>query len=402
MSGCEADAVYESILARVEKSELREQLDKVSRKECRPISRHMCHATASLTALKQLQEASKHLRPGGDWLQSTFQAQLKRVEEIQKQLETAVDDLATNRRPTKAKKRKRPARKEEKKKKKENEAIATVIDSEHDSDIEFLQVLPPKRTEVEEDTEAAIQEEEQILEVPADETMEEDTVLEEIEEAELPLGLVKITDDSTFIKEEPVVLYDEREEDPPALCEEGESPLELEVFESEESAEEIDMSDAEESAIELDVQDSDVDDDFSSCMELVLKLQDARGAVQLTHFPLAVKQLRTYLLEKKHMTVTDLDGYLFAHKRITDEEADEIANALAITINVGMALRVRAKIKLALYDLLAIVEQFECTLGGLPAFLCPVAKEFSSYVLSKLGKNFDGVNRQPRFTVQQL
>ncbi|KAK1940040.1 hypothetical protein P3T76_008363 [Phytophthora citrophthora] len=362
MAGC--DAVYESILVRVEKSELREQLDKVSHKECRSIGRHLRHATTSLTALKQLQEASKHLRPGGDWLQSTFLAQLKRIEEMQKQLEVAVDDLAMDQRLKKAKKRKRLE--------KENEEIVTVIDSEQDSDVEFLLVLPPKRTEVEEeDKEEAVQEEEEeMIEVPADE-MEEETVLEKIKEAELPLGLVVITDESRAIKEEPVVLYDEKEEDLPDLCEEGESPLELEVFESEESEEEIDMSDAEESAIELDVPDSDVDDDFSSCMELVLTLQDARGAVQLNHFPLAVKQLRTYLLEKKHLTATDLDGYLFAHKHITDEEADEIANALAITINVGMRLRVRAKIKQALYDLLLIVEQLECTLGGLPTFLRP-------------------------------
>ncbi|KAG1685310.1 hypothetical protein DVH05_008472 [Phytophthora capsici] len=391
MASC--DAVYESILARVDKSELKEQLDKVSRKECRSVGRYMRHAAASLTALKQLQEASKHLRPGGDWLQSTFQAQLKRIEEMEKQLEVAVDALAMNRRPKKPKKRKRPEKEKEK----------MVIASEHDSDVEFLKVLPPKRDGIEEeDKEASVQEEEEVIKAPVDEAKEKDTVLEKIEEEELPFGLINITDEPTTIKEEPVMLYDEREEDLPAFCEEGESPLELEVFESEESAEEIDKSDTEESPIELDVPDSDVDDDFSSCMDLVLTLQDARGAVQLNHFPLAVKQLRTYLLDKKHLTATDLDGYLFAHKHITDEEADELANALAITINVGMTLRVKTKIKQALYDLLVIVEQLECTLGELPTFLRPVAKEFSSYVLSTLGKNFDGVDLQPRFTVQQL
>eukprot|EP00644_Phytophthora_capsici_P001396 jgi/Phyca11/14936/fgenesh1_pg.PHYCAscaffold_10_\ len=230
MASC--DAVYESILARVDKSELKEQLDKVSRKE-----------SASLTALKQLQEASKHLRPGGDWLQSTFQAQLKRIEEMEKQLEVAVDALAMNRRPKKPKKRKRPEKEKEK----------MVIASEHDSDVEFLKVLPPKRDGIEEeDKEASVQEEEEVIKAPVDEAKEKDTVLEKIEEEELPFGLINITDEPTTIKEEPVMLYDEREEDLPAFCEEGESPLELEVFESEESAEEIDKSDTEESPIELD------------------------------------------------------------------------------------------------------------------------------------------------------
>ncbi|KAF1790601.1 hypothetical protein GQ600_6482 [Phytophthora cactorum] len=32
--------------------------------------------------------------------------------------------------------------------------------------------------------------------------------------------------------------------------------------------------------------------------------------------------------QRKHLTVTELDGYLFAHKRITDEEADEVGRAI--------------------------------------------------------------------------
>lgn len=114
--------------------------------------------------------------------------------------------------------------------------------------------------------------------------------------------------------------------------------------------------------------DSESDEDFVPCQELVTELQKAKVSTQLVRFPAAVDQLRTYLFDRKYLTVAELDGYLFAHKRITDEEVNEIGHTIEKIISVGMKLPMRPKIKLALYDLLAIVEQLELTLGELPEF----------------------------------
>lgn len=151
----------------------------------------------------------------------------------------------------------------------------------------------------------------------------------------------------------------------------------------------MEMSDAEEIAIDLDVPDSDSDDDFSPCKELVTQLQSANTMNQLAKFPVVVEQLRSYLIDHKHLTVTELDGYLFAHKRITEEEADELGVAIKIIIAVGMALPIRPKIRRALSDLQAVVEQLECLLDDLPAFLRPVVTKFSSYFASHVGKNLN-------------
>ncbi|KAG3186294.1 hypothetical protein PC128_g13021 [Phytophthora cactorum] len=152
------DAVYASILARVEQSELHNQLCKVVRKEYKSINRQVRHASSSLTALRQLQAVSEHLRPSGDWLPKTLrqlqavsehlrpsgdwlpktlrqlqavsehlrpsgdwlpktlQTQLKNIEELQHRLDTAMNDLemdAKGRRRKKKKKRKRPLDKKE-------------------------------------------------------------------------------------------------------------------------------------------------------------------------------------------------------------------------------------------------------------------------------------------------
>ncbi|KAF1781364.1 hypothetical protein GQ600_8154 [Phytophthora cactorum] len=108
------DAVYASILARVEQSELHNQLCNVVRREYKSINRQVRHASSSLTALRQLQAVSEHLRPSGDWLPKTLQTQLKNIEELQHRLDTAMNDLemdAKGRR--RKKKRKRPLDKKE-------------------------------------------------------------------------------------------------------------------------------------------------------------------------------------------------------------------------------------------------------------------------------------------------
>ncbi|KAG3112636.1 hypothetical protein PI124_g13139 [Phytophthora idaei] len=108
------DAVYASILARVEQSELHNKLCKVVRKEYKSINRQVRHASSLLTVLRQLQAVSEHLRPSGDWLPKTLQTQLKNIEELQHRLDTAMNDLemdAKGRR--RKKKRKRPLDKKE-------------------------------------------------------------------------------------------------------------------------------------------------------------------------------------------------------------------------------------------------------------------------------------------------
>ncbi|KAG7377523.1 hypothetical protein PHYPSEUDO_011516 [Phytophthora pseudosyringae] len=484
MAGDSDDAVYASILARVERPELRDQLRKVARKECRSIDRQMRLVSASLAALRQLQAASQHLRPSGDWLPNTLQTQLTSLEELQRRLERSMDHLEMDVSSRRTKKRKRPVDKGEKDSKEDKKIVVadeakqplhkrkgdatdeldkaykgTALESERleeeEPDAEFVGVVHPgeRRTQVEEEVEAAgedkgvgavntreaadlrvegsIQEQQQEGESDVEnfQVVTADARRMEVEGGsqtesgaadslsgsdELPRGLVRMTRDATVrIKEESGTVPDEQ----PEFDREGSSqvdamheadeiaefPIELEVLESsEESSVEPEMSDSEESAIELDVPDSDSEDDFSPCVEMAAKLQNASAADQLVGFPAVVEQLRAYLLDRKHLTVTELDGYLFAHKRITDEEADEIGRVIETIIGVSVVLPVRPKIKLALYDLLAVVEQLECTLGGLPTFLCPAVKKFSSYFLSHVDEHVDHANREPRFAVLHL
>ncbi|RMX63709.1 hypothetical protein KXD40_004857 [Peronospora effusa] len=150
-----------------------------------------------------------------------------------------------------------------------------------------------------------------------------------------------------------------------------ESPLKLEVKDSLGIiAVKLEVPELTELALELEVPDSDTDDEFSPIQELVAKLEKVKGSTQLVRFPAAVDQLRTYLFDRKYLTVTgEVDGYLFAHKHITDEEANVIGHTIEKIISVAINLPKRATIKFALYDLLATVEQLELTLGELPEFL---------------------------------
>ncbi|CAI5734436.1 unnamed protein product [Hyaloperonospora brassicae] len=93
-----ADALYKSILARVERSELHEQMDKVVRQDLESMCSHLSHASLSIAALRQLQAAAAHVRPGGDWLPVTFETRLKRIEELQLQMVTKVDQFSLERR----------------------------------------------------------------------------------------------------------------------------------------------------------------------------------------------------------------------------------------------------------------------------------------------------------------
>ncbi|ETP21196.1 hypothetical protein F441_05213 [Phytophthora nicotianae CJ01A1] len=467
MAGDGDDAVYASILAQVEPSELHNQLHKVVRKEYKSINRLVRHALSSLTALRQLQAASEHLRPHGDWLPTTMQTQLKSIEELQSRLETAIDLLEMDVSDRRTKKRKRPhtkktveadeedeevvvvdvrgplSKKEDVDRSSELESVdrgdTTALEQEEGSDVECLEAvdLAKKRTEDDTDIRARSSEKsianrettEQRAEKPIQEQQETEDYDVEIvemlevdqrraetdgggvsdnakeqsesrvgsvedmvsESEELPCGLVRITHDAEVrIKDEPMTLADDQiqETSSPAnvIYDTGphdtvESPIELEVLESSDSEHSaMDMSDLAELAIELDVPDSDSEDDFTPCMELVAKLKDANTTDQLAKFPVVVERLRSYLVDHKHLTVTELDGYLFAHKHITEEEADEIGRAIEIIICMGMALPLRPKIRRALSDLLAVVQQLECMLGELPVFLRPVVENFSSYL----------------------
>ncbi|KAF4037711.1 hypothetical protein GN244_ATG10156 [Phytophthora infestans] len=442
MTGDGDEAVYASILAGVKRSELHNQLHKVVRKEYKSVSRQVRHALTSLTALRQLQAASDHLRPSGDWLPITLQTQLKSIEELHSRLETAVDALEMNAKGKRAKKRKRPLAKETLEPEKEDEVVfvevreslqdklnrnhsntttakkrdtTATLEQQEESDVECLEDLDLGSDVVidQENSEEAV---ERRAENPAQENGDSDVEIIEVvaaerrtelkvkeqpvdvdvmsESDELPCGLVRLTRDATVrIKEEPMTYPDNQPVE--AMHETGaqdtiESPIELEVLDTSDSEQSVmEMSDAEEIAIELDVPDSDSDDDFSPCKELVTQLQSANTMNQLAKFPVVVEQLRSYLIDHKHLTVTELDGYLFAHKRITEEEADELGVAIKIIIAVGMALPIRPKIRRALSDLQAVVEQLECLLDDLPAFLRPVVTKFSSYFASHVGKNLN-------------
>ncbi|EGZ09577.1 hypothetical protein PHYSODRAFT_305062 [Phytophthora sojae] len=196
----------------------------------------------------------------------------------------------------------------------------------------------------------------------------------------LPSGLMRRSrDEAVRVKEEVIdqqaILKVDRQE----ACEgasvdgsETESPMELEVPESsEESAVELEMSDSEQLAMELEVfdSDSDNDDDFSLCRELVDKLQNESDAThQLVVFPQTVAVLRSYLLDRKHLEV---DEYLYAHKTFTDGELTEMGCAIETIASVGMDLPRQPRVKMALNDLLTLVEQLEHTLGELPTCLDP-------------------------------
>jgi hypothetical protein len=424
------DAVYASILARVERSELRGKCLDVVRKEHRSVGRHVRKASASLTALRQLQEAAKHLRPSGDWLVGRLETQLKSVEELQSRLETTVEQLEKDARQ---RKRKRPVEKKKSAIQKEAEQVDKSreegktetyrTDGDSEEDVVFLEVVAPteKRKEsgsVKEETQERTEDGEDVaVEVAGGHEQEDElriaSVEERIREDEdtsgcleeeelqvavdeerlgavrdsdaLPNGLVRVCDSIVRVKEEVVTpvgqIQIEASSGVSALDKNlesagEESPLELEVFESsEESAVEVDLSDAEEVAMELEVPDSESDDDFSPCVEMTTKLSKARAAVRLAEFPVVVEQLRSYLLQCKHLTTADLDGeYLFAHKRITSEEAEDMGRAFKTVINVGISLPRRPRTKLALHDLLDTIETLELTLGALPEVLRPYVK----------------------------
>ncbi|CAH0515429.1 unnamed protein product [Peronospora belbahrii] len=164
-----------------------------------------------------------------------------------------------------------------------------------------------------------------------------------------------------------------------------ESPIEMEVNESpSEVAANLEASGLTELAVELEVPDSESDDEFSPVQEIVAKLQKAEFSTQLVRVPAAVDQLRTYLFDRKYLTIAAADGYLFAHKRITDKEINEIGYTIEKIVSVTMNLPKRLRIKLALCDLLATIEQLEFTLGKLPEFLRPAIKKLSSYFSSEM------------------
>ncbi|GMF45898.1 unnamed protein product [Phytophthora fragariaefolia] len=156
----------------------------------------------------------------------------------------------------------------------------------------------------------------------------------------------------------------------------AESPVELEVPESsEDSAVEMEETHAEPPAVELKVFDSDGDgeDDFSRCQESVNRLYTASADAQFALFPRTVELLRSYLADRKLLASTEVDGgyYLFAHKFISDDEIKDMGHAIETIIAVGMDLPMRPRIKVALNDLRATVEQLEHSLGKLPEFLHP-------------------------------
>ncbi|KAL4118758.1 hypothetical protein PRIC2_011080 [Phytophthora ramorum] len=401
MAGSDGDeSVYASILARVERPELEEKLQQVANKECRSVDRRVRHAVASLTALRQLQAAAKHLRPSGDWLFQGLAAQLQSVEQLQHRLTTAVDHLQMERR---TKKRKRPERRtiEE-----DRKVIMTEDGRWTEENVDV------KRDKSGHDV-ATVEDESDVGVADVGTENEKKVVVGDNDSDALPCGLVRRPRGaSVCMKEEPVTLSDDQIQDnlEETLVGEAvaESPMELEVFESsEESAVEleVELSDSEsaevelsdsESAMELEVFDSDSDEDFSPCLDMATKLEKAEKTTQLIEFPVAVKQLHSFLVDTKHLTIDDLDGYLFAHKRITDEEVDEIGRAIMSIVSVGLNLPLRPTIKLALYDLHAIVEQLELTLGELPAFLRPCMKKFSNYFLTEIAESSNIENKETR------
>ncbi|KAE8984642.1 hypothetical protein PR003_g23247 [Phytophthora rubi] len=475
------ESVYAAILTRVKRPELDEQLHAVLQKEYRSIGRQVRRASSSLAAVRKLQAAAEFLRPSGDWQPKTLQTHLKRMDQLQSRLETALVELERGKGRTKKKKKKRrPVEEEEdsekeehinKKMKKETmkeekvrDRETVVLDEdyveeendweivemdetekkvpEEEFGVEFLQVVTPgdrgthiergedERMEKDDGTvekcakgddplvNDSIEDEEEeceveILEVVAsNEGMEESVEVERVKEESavleihgedndgdeetneevgvLPNGLVKTTHQTTVrVKEETVELSDQQpllevSQQEASMDEAGnrplaESPIELEVPESsEESAVELEMPDSEESAMELEVldSDSDSDDDFSSCRELVTKLQTGNDATQLLVLPQTVMQLRSYLIDCKHFEV---DEYLFAHKSITDAELKEMGHAIETIVSVGTDLPRRPRVKMALNDLLTIVEQLEHTMGELPALLYPVVEKLSNY-----------------------
>ncbi|TDH72529.1 hypothetical protein CCR75_008658 [Bremia lactucae] len=96
MASDDEDAVYASILANIQRSERREKLQRVVRREYRSISRRLRHVIASWEALRQLQMASEQLRPSGDWLPTTLQTQLQSIQKLRHRLEVALSQLGTN------------------------------------------------------------------------------------------------------------------------------------------------------------------------------------------------------------------------------------------------------------------------------------------------------------------
>ncbi|CAI5737640.1 unnamed protein product [Peronospora destructor] len=215
------------------------------------------------------------------------------------------------------------------------------------------------------------------------------------ESDKLPNGLVtRPLDAIVHVKEEPVTFDDVQalSNDEGRSCRNYEAAIKivkspkLEVNNSlGKTAVKLEVLELTELALELEVPDSDTDDEFSSIEEVVSKLQKVKDSTQLVRFPAAVDQLRTYLFDRKYLTVAgEVDGYVFAHKCITDEEANVIGHTLEKMISVAINLPKRATIKFALYDLLATVEQLELTLGELPEFLRPATKKLSSYLSSHM------------------
>uniref|UniRef100_A0AAV1UQE6 FRIGIDA-like protein n=1 Tax=Peronospora matthiolae TaxID=2874970 RepID=A0AAV1UQE6_9STRA len=473
-----ANAIYESILTRVERFELQEQLQKVVQKDLDSVCRRLRRASSSITALRQLQAAAEHVRPSGDWLPTTLEMRLKSIEERKRQLVRTMDQFNVEQ---SAKKRMQTKRKrgrerkslgdvvglEEEEAGKEEKVVVVGGGIEENGEMRWcgkrdktevrMVVVRDEVTQQQQKNEDGLDVESLDL-VMAEEVMKE----EELDRVEVALltdrenkeatsevvvamqdVLVRVKEESVvcenggespeneglvlkpkelmngvvpsmqyalkYVKEDPV-LCDPRIDLPgekgsksnaeeltngvllalqdalvkikeePVMCDNGVvSPEEVgaRLEDHEAAAGGMTASPSEwtiaelsdESAMELEVPDSESDEDFSPVHDTVTRLEKARTSTQLIMFPAAVDQLRAYLIDHKHMTVVEMDGYLSAHKPITDEEAREIGCTIETIISVALKLPMRPKIKLALFDLIATVEQLELTLGKLPGSL---------------------------------
>ncbi|CAI5745586.1 unnamed protein product [Peronospora destructor] len=412
----EDDIVYASILTLMGHSELQEELNKVVEKDLMSINRHMRHALSSLTVLRQLQASAGHLRPSGDWLPRTLSIQLESIKYVQYRLETVMDDIEVDR---KIKKRKRPMKRRTIEKKDKDEIV--IGDEAEDSFVDKkmkaerieevnngVEIVKRDKREVQDNEKSDVEElemesvgeraemkramecrqEGNNVESETAETQQEnddETDVMSLEMATADEGMaaenvvLEISTDCGDQKLDDMKNYE-------AAIKIVKSPIKLEVNNSlGKTAVKLEVSELTELALELEVPDSDTDDEFSSIEEVVSKLQKVKGSTQLVRFPAAVDQLRTYLFDRKYLTVAgEVDGYVFAHKCITDEEANVIGHTLEKMISVAINLPKRATIKFALYDLLATVEQLELTLGELPEFLRPATKKLSSYLSSHM------------------
>ena len=477
-----ANAIYESILTRVKRFELQEQLQKVVQKDLDSVCSHLRRASSSITALRQLQAAAEHVRPSGDWLPTTLGMRLKSIEKRERQLVRTMDQFNVEQSAKKwmQTKRKRGRKRkslgdvvgleeEEVKKGKEEKVVVVGGMIEENGEMRWCgkrdkaevgKVVVRDEVKQQQKNEDGM-DVESVDMVMAEEVMKEEK-LDRIEVALLTdcdknkeatsEAVVVMQDALVRVKEEPVVCENEGDspenegpvlkpkelmngvvpsmqyalkyvKEDPVLCdpridlpgEKGskskaeeltngvvpalqdvlvkikEEPVmcDNDVVSPEERGPRLEdhvaaaggmtasLSEwtiaelSDESAMELEVPDSESDENFSPVHDTVTRLEKARISIQLIMFPAAVDQLRAYLIDHKYMTVIEVDGYLFAHKPITDEEAREIGCTIETIISVALKLPMRPKIKLALYDLFATVEQLELTLGKLPGSLRP-------------------------------